>query len=102
MKGGTPVGSASMCRTCSNAQIMNGYRESEVIVVCKNTYPNVAVPFTVRECTGFNDKNRPNWKQMQSLAINVAPVRISKRVGFRSELGETHTGDPECAEEDDE
>jgi hypothetical protein len=91
-----------MCRTCSWAQIMSGYRESEMVVVCKNTYPNVAVPFTVRECTGFNDKNRPNWKQMQSLAINVAPVRISKRVGFRTEDLETSSEEPELVEDDDE
>ena len=81
---------------------MNGYRESEMVVVCMKTYPNFAVPFTIRECSGYNDKNRPNWKQMQSLAINVAPVRISKRVGFRIEEAATQSEQPEVENEDED
>ena len=83
IKGGTPVGSASLCRTCSWAHIINGYRESEVLVICTDVSPNIAVPFTVRECTCYNDRNRPTWAQMQKLAINVsAPIRFGKSAGF--------------------
>ncbi|HEX5234088.1 MAG TPA: hypothetical protein VFW25_02025 [Silvibacterium sp.] len=82
VKGGTPVGTVSMCRTCSWAHIMTGYRESEMVVVCTNLSPNIAVPFTVRECSGYNDKNRPNWDQMKRLAIDVLPIRSGKRSGF--------------------
>ena len=83
IKGGTPVGSASLCRTCSWAHITNGYRESEMLVICTDVSPNVAVPFTVRECTCYNDRNRPTWAQMQKLAINIStPIRFGKPAGF--------------------
>jgi hypothetical protein len=84
VKGGTPVGSASLCRTCSHAHILSGYRESEMMVVCTLPYHDFAVPFVVRECTGYNDKNRPDWDQMEKLAIDVAPISFGKKVGFRS------------------
>jgi hypothetical protein len=38
----------------------------------------------VRECSGYNDKNRPDWDQMEKLAIDVAPISFAKKVGFRS------------------
>ena len=88
IKGGTPVGSAPLCRTCSNAHILSGYRESEMLVVCTATYPDFPVPFVVRECTGYNDKNRPDWDQMEKLAIEVAPVSFAKRVGFATSKSE--------------
>ena len=84
VKGGTSVGSASLCRTCGSAHILNGYRESEMMVVCTATYPDFVVPFVVRECTGFNDKAKPDWDQMEKFAIDVAPVSFAKKVGFRS------------------
>lgn len=84
MKGRTPVGSDSMCRTCSWAHITMGYRESEMWVICTGVSPNIALPFTVRECSGYNDKNRPSWNEMQKLAIDVLPASSGKPVGFRA------------------
>jgi hypothetical protein len=84
MKGATPVGSASLCRTCSHAHILSGYRESEMMVVCTATYPDFPVPFIVRECTGYNDRNRPDWDEMEKLAINVAPVSFAEKVSFNT------------------
>jgi hypothetical protein len=88
IKGGTPVGSAPLCRTCSSAHILSGYRESEMMVVCTATYPDFPVPFVVRECSGYNDRNRPNWDQMEKLAIEFAPVSLAKRVGFTVRKGD--------------
>lgn len=83
MKDATPVGSAPLCRTCSNAHILRGYRESEMLVVCTATYPDFPVPFVVRECSGYNDRNRPDWDQMTKLAIHVTPrLKSSKKFGF--------------------
>jgi hypothetical protein len=82
IKGGTPVGSESLCRTCAHAQIMRGYRESELITICTDVYPSMVLPFTVYECTGYYDKNRPSWKQMEDLAIDVTPAPL-KPVGFK-------------------
>jgi hypothetical protein len=97
MKGGTAVGWVSMCNTCAWAHIMTGHRESELAVVCTDVSPNVAVPFKVRECTGYLDKNRPNYDQMEKLAIDVLPVSSAKPVGFRAKPAEIERNDAEVA-----
>ena len=106
VKGGTPVGSASLCKTCTNAHIMIGYRESEVITMCNDVHPNIVVPFSIYDCTGYYDKNRPSWKEMKELAITVTPGTL-KPVGFKTgpgfgqSLPEVRVG-PGPAEDDDE
>ena len=83
IKNGTPIGNAHLCRNCTWAQIMTGYRESDLLVICTNASPNLVVPFTVMECSEFSDKLRPNWEQMEKLAIEIQPVRISAKTrGF--------------------
>jgi hypothetical protein len=86
IKGGTPVGSESLCRTCVHAHIMIGYRESEMVTVCTDVHPNIVLPFKIYDCTGFEDKNRPSWQQMQELAIDVATAPL-KPVGFKTGAG---------------
>lgn len=85
VKGGTPVGTASLCRSCRSAHILSGYRESEMMVVCMAGYPDFVVPFVVRECTGFIDKAKPDWDEMKKFAIDISPVKFAKKVGFRSQ-----------------
>ena len=82
VKGGTPVGSESLCRTCSYAHIMSGFKESEMVTMCWRVDPNIVVPFRVYECTGYYDKNRPTWQQMEKLAIRISPGN-PKPVGFK-------------------
>jgi hypothetical protein len=82
IKNGTPVGNESLCKTCSSALIFTGYRESEQLTICSWADPNIVLPFTVNTCTGYYDKNRPTWEQMQKLAINVTPDPL-KPVGFK-------------------
>ena len=55
-----------------------------MVVVCTFPYHDFAVPFVVRECSGYNDRNRPDRRQMEKFAIDVAPVSFAKKVGFRS------------------
>ena len=59
-----------------------------MMVVCTAAYPDFAVPFVVRECTGFTDQAKPDWDEMEKFAINVAPVTFAKKVGFRSREAE--------------
>jgi len=92
VKDGTPAGSAPLCRTCRSAHILNGFRESEMMVVCTATYPDFVVPFVVRECTGFTDKAKPDYDEMEKFAIEVAPVSFAKKVGFRSQDGRDEGG----------
>jgi len=84
VKNGTPVGNVPLCKSCSWGQFITGYRESDLLAICTNTSPNIVLLFTVYECSGFNDKHRPDWEQMKKLAIDFQPLRISKPAGFRS------------------
>ena len=84
MKNGTPVGNMPLCKSCSWGQFVTGYRESDLLAICTNTSPNMVLPFTVYECSGFHDKHRPDYEQMKKLAIDFQPLRISKTAGFRS------------------
>jgi hypothetical protein len=101
IKGGTPVGSESLCKTCSYAHIMTGYRESESVTMCNEVNPNIVVPFVIYECTGYYDKNRPSWKQMERLAINVTPDPL-KRVGFKVGVGFGNAAVSNLEEDSDE
>lgn len=87
IKNGTPVGNAHLCRCCTWGQIMTGYRESDLLVICTNTNPNIVVPFTMLECTEFSDKRKPNWEQMEKLAIEIQPVRVSQKTAGFSTAG---------------
>jgi len=86
VKGGTPIGSESLCRTCSYAHTMTGFRESEMVTICTGVGPNIVVPFQMYECTGYYDRNRPTWQQMEKLAIHVSPGN-PKPVGFKVGAG---------------
>jgi hypothetical protein len=37
----------------------------------------------VFECTGFRDRNRPDWEQMEKLALNLSLERRKATPGFR-------------------
>jgi hypothetical protein len=86
VKGGTPVGSESLCKTCSHAHIMTGYRESEMVTICNSPYPTILVPFAIYECTGYYDKNRPTYADMQKFALHISPGN-PKPVGFKVGAG---------------
>jgi hypothetical protein len=83
VKNGTPVGNTHLCDSCSWGQFITGYRESDRLAICTNTSPNIVLPFTIYECSSYSDKHRPGWEQMEKLAIDIQPVRVSaKTAGF--------------------
>ena len=85
VKNGTPVTGPHLCKSCTWGQCTTGYRESDVFVICTNSTPNHVVPFSVRECTGYANRNRPDWEQMEKLAINLTTEMKRKPVaGFRA------------------
>ena len=105
IKGGTPIGSESLCRTCKNAQIMTGYRESELVTMCDNVHPNIVVPFTIYECTGYYDKNRPTWEDMQKFALHISnskPRGFKVGVGFGEVVTKLVPGTGESDDEDED
>jgi hypothetical protein len=101
VKGGTPVGSESLCRTCSYAHIMTGYRESELVTMCNEVHPNIVVPFVIYECTGYYDKQKPTWEQMKKFALDIS-AGVSKPVGFKTGAGFQDTRKFVRIEDDDE
>lgn len=102
VKNGTPVGSLNLCERCSWGQCMKGYRDSDRLVICNKTSPDMVVPFTMLECTCFVDKNRPDWVQMQKLAIHVNPVRVSSKTAGFSTVAESRPVRVPDVQEDDE
>jgi|SRR3954447_1814073 len=81
---GTPLAGPHLCRNCSRGQFTTGYRESDLFVVCTNSSPARVVPFAVRECTDYEDRNRPDWEQMEKLALDLtAEVTRRPTPGFR-------------------
>jgi len=103
IKNGTPVGNQHLCMRCKLGQCMTGYRESDRLVICTNVYPNLVVPFTVLDCTNFIDKHRPDWRQMQKLAIKLGSVRISKKTtGFNTVTQNIPTVKPDTSDDENE
>ncbi|MGB0063267.1 MAG: hypothetical protein WBP85_02385 [Terracidiphilus sp.] len=84
VKNGTPLGNVHLCRNCTNGQFTVGYRESEVLVLCTNASPALLVPFPVYECTGYWDRNRPGYEEMQKLALDFSDGRRKPIAGFRN------------------
>ncbi len=86
IKGGTVIEGETLCRTCRNAHIQKGFRESEEAIFC-NWGRFRAVPFKVAECTDFENRLVPyRWElEKMALLINIDPAR--KRAGFRGGAG---------------
>jgi len=103
VKNGTPVGCAHLCKGCTWGQFMIGYRESEMLAICTNSRPNIVVPFTMHECSEFADKHKPDWEQMEKLAIHIRPVRVSAHTaGFSAAVEVRPTQVAAETEEEDE
>jgi hypothetical protein len=83
VKNGTPVAGPHLCRNCNWGQYTTGYRESDLLVICTNSRPARLVPFVVHECTEFEDRHRPDWEQMEKLAINFTEIKRKQTPGFR-------------------
>ncbi len=84
VKNGTPLAGPHLCRYCNWGQYMTGYRESDLLVICTNSNPARQVPFAVRECTEYQDRDRPSWEQMEKFAIDLKTETMRKRTpGFR-------------------
>jgi hypothetical protein len=80
--GGTPVGNESPCNSCANAQIIQGYSESERIVFCDATHPTIRVPFSVRQCSMYEDKRLPDVEDLEEIAWPLISKSAGHRAGF--------------------
>ncbi len=83
VKNGTPVEGQSKCASCTFGHIICGFRESEEMVFCDYSSGFIRIPFKVRECSSYSDRNRPDWEQMEKLAIDIRPELMIRKVkGF--------------------
>jgi len=96
VKNGTPLGTTSLCRSCSYGHSIEGYLESELIQVC-NYGQTMTISFRVKTCSNHYDKGRPSWLEMQRLAIPLEPKKTLKPVGFLVKEVEEKSTD-ECDE----
>lgn len=80
--GGTPVGTESRCDTCTSARIIQGYAESERIVFCDAAYPPIRVPFSVRQCSVYEDKRLPDFDDKEEIAWPLTSKSAGNRAGF--------------------
>ena len=71
VKGGTPEGCESLCRSCSRGHIITGFRASEEEVFCRTFYIEREIHFPVRECTFYEDKRLASKTEMEEIAWHL-------------------------------
>ena len=80
--GGTPIGNESRCDTCTHARIIQGYAESERIVICTGMYDPIRVPFKVMQCTDYADRRLPDYENMKEIAWQIRSKSAGSVAGF--------------------
>ena len=86
VKGGTPEGWASLCRSCTQGHIITGFRASEEEVFCRNFYIEREIHFPVRECTFYVDKRLASKTEMEEIAWHLRSTngKPTRNLGFVS------------------
>jgi hypothetical protein len=101
VKGGTPEGCESLCRTCTRGHIITGFRATEVAVYCRTFYIEREIHFPVRECTFYEDKRLASKEDMEEIAwrLRSTTTKPNQGLGFVSgaQLQEIESEDSEIA-----
>jgi hypothetical protein len=101
VKGGTPEGCESLCRTCTNGHIITGFRATEEEVHCKSFYIEREIRFPVRECTLYENRRLASKRDMEEIAWRLRSTngKPSAGVGFVSaaQLQEAQSEEEEIA-----
>jgi len=84
VKGGTPQGSDTLCRTCSHGHIIKGFRATEEEVYCRYFYLEREIHFPVSECTFYEDRRLASKREMEEIAWILRTDMPRRRVGFIS------------------
>ncbi|MBZ5489693.1 MAG: hypothetical protein LAO76_02020 [Acidobacteriia bacterium] len=91
--GGTPIGNESRCDTCTHARIIQGYAESERIVICTGMYDPIRIPFKVMQCTDYEDRRLPDFDNMKEIAWQIRSKSAGSVAGFVTLPEETDSRD---------
>lgn len=60
-----------------------GYKESEELIFCNFVWETLmSVPFKVRECSSFQEKDIPTKREMEEIALMINPSSSGKTAGF--------------------
>lgn len=84
VKGGTPSGGETLCRTCSRGHIIKGYRATEEEVYCRQFYIEREIRFVVSECTFYEDRRLASKAEMEEIAWFLTTRKPGRTVGFIS------------------
>jgi hypothetical protein len=86
VKGGTPEGCSSLCRSCTNGHIITGFRASEEEVFCRIFCIEREIHFPVRECTFYTDKRLATKTEMEEIAWHLRSTngKPTRNLGFLS------------------
>jgi hypothetical protein len=86
IKGGTPEGYESLCKTCMRGHIISGFRATEEEVFCRTFYIEREIRFPVRECTFYEDKRLASKEDMEEIAWRLRSTngKPTRNVGFVS------------------
>ena len=82
VKGGTPEGCESLCRTCSYGHVIKGFRASEEEVYCRYFFLEREIHFPVSQCTFYEDRRLASKKEMEDIAWILRTDMPRRRVGF--------------------
>ena len=100
--GGTPIGNESRCDTCTHARIIQGYVESERIVICTGMYDPIRVPFKVMQCTDYEDRRLPDFENMKEIAWQIRSKSAGNIAGFVTVPEDTNSQDQPCEAQPEE
>jgi len=100
--GGTPIGNESRCDTCTHARIIQGYAESERIVICTGMYDPIRIPFKVMQCTDYEDRRLPDFDNMKEIAWQIRSKSAGSVAGFVTVPEETDSRDQKSEAEPEE
>jgi hypothetical protein len=86
VKGGTPEGCESLCKSCTQGHIISGFSASEMEVFCRTFYIEREIRFPVRECTFYEDRRLASREDMKEIAWNLRSTngKPTRNVGFAS------------------
>ncbi len=88
IKNGSSMAGESLCRTCRHAHIQTGYRQSEELVHCNFAWDSLRrVPFNVRDCTDYAERNTPTLDKMWEIALYL-DGNTHRSAGFRARTDE--------------
>lgn len=84
VKGGTPEGCESLCKTCTRGHIISGFSAAEEEVFCRTFFIEREIHFPVRACTFYEDRRLASKEDMEEIAWNLRSMngKPMRNVGF--------------------